>query len=127
GQCGDDRVVLVDHAYLGGAAGRAHIVEELDVGLVVVLPLVRKVVFVVDRLDGAHRLARTAVDALVGVDVERAVAFVDAVHGAFVDAGPVLDIHTGQRDDVRHVRISAPDRAMSTCSARGTTLTRSRV
>ena len=40
-QGGDDRVVLVDHADLGGAAGRAHVVEELDVGVVVVLPLVR--------------------------------------------------------------------------------------
>ena len=36
-QRGDHRVVLVDHADLGGATGRAHVVEELDVGLVVVL------------------------------------------------------------------------------------------
>ncbi len=78
---------------LAAPPGRADVVEELDVGLVVVLPLVGQVVLVVDRLDGADRLARTAVDALVGVDVERALTLVDAVDGAFVDAGAVLDIH----------------------------------
>ena len=98
----DDRVVLVDHADLGGAAGRADVLEPLDVRLVVVLPLVGQVVLVVDRLDGAHRLAGTAVDALVGVDVQHPVTLVDAVDRAFVDAGAVFDIHTRKSDHVRH-------------------------
>ncbi len=96
-------VVLVDHADLRRTAGRPEVVEELDVGLVVVGPLVGHVVFVVDRLDGADRLARTAVDALVGVDVEHPVALVDAVDGTFVDAGAVFDIDARKGDDVRHV------------------------
>src|SRR4051794_14962415 len=39
---GDHRVVLVDLAQLGRAARGAEIVEEVDVGLVVVLPLLRR-------------------------------------------------------------------------------------
>src|SRR6478736_78165 len=123
----DDGVILREDAGLGGAAGRADVVEELDVGLVVVLPLVGQIVFVVDRLDGAHRLARPAVDAFVGVDVEAALALVDAVDGAFVDAGAVLDVDARERDDVRHDSVRLPAREISTCSSRGTTLTRSRV
>ncbi len=102
GQRDDDRVVRVDHADLGRAAGRADVVEELDVGLVVVLPLVGQVVLVVDRLDRAHRFAGTAVDALVGVDVQRAVTLVDAVDRALVDARAVLDVHTRKGDHIRH-------------------------
>src|SRR4051794_18047610 len=103
GQGGDHRVVLVDHAHLGRATGRAEVVEEVDVGVVVVLPLLRGVVLVEDRLDGAHRLAGAAVDALVGVDVEHPLALVDAVDGALVDAGPVLEVDAGLRDDVGHL------------------------
>src|SRR6478735_1996616 len=121
GQGGDEGVVLREDARLGGAAGRADVVEELDVGRVVVLPLVGQVVLVVDGLDGTLRLARTAVHALVRVDVQRPLALVDAVHGALVDAGAVLDIDAGERDDVGH-RTSAP-REICTCSPRGTTLT----
>src|SRR5699024_5613272 len=103
GQRRDDRVVLLDHAELGGAARAAEVVEELDVGFVVVGPLLGRVVLVVGRLAGADRLAGTAVHALVGVDVETALALVDAVDGTFLDAGLVLEVHTGLRDDVGHV------------------------
>src|SRR5699024_8669207 len=80
--------------------GGAEVVEELDVGLVVLGPLVGGVVLVVDRLDGADGLAGAAVHALVGLDVEHPVALVDAVHGALVDAGTILHVDAGQGDDV---------------------------
>src|SRR5690606_16417605 len=102
---GDDRVVTRDHPDLCRTAGRSDLFEELDVGLVVVRPLFGKVVFVVDGLDGADRLAGTAVDALVGVNVEHAVALVDAVDGAFVDTRAVFHIHAGKGDDVGHASI----------------------
>src|SRR5699024_87515 len=76
------------------------VVEEVDVGLVVLGPLLGGVVLVVDRLDGAHRLAGTAVDALVGLDVQHPLALVDAVHRALVDASQVLDIHARLRNDL---------------------------
>src|SRR3712207_7821256 len=48
------------------------------------------------------RLARTAVDALVGVDVHHPVALVDAVHRTLVDTGLVEDIDAGLGDHVGH-------------------------
>src|SRR5690348_7944098 len=98
----DQRVVLADLAGLGRAARTAEVGEELHVGVVEVLPLVRDVVLVVDGLHRAHRLARTAVDALVGVDVEHPVALVDAVHRTLVDAGLVEDVDARLGDDVGH-------------------------
>src|SRR5690606_17128874 len=81
---------------------RAEVAEEVHVGGVELRPLLGDVVLVVDGLDGAHGLAGPAVDALVGVDVERALTLVDAVDGTLVDTGLVLDVHTGQGDHVGH-------------------------
>src|SRR4051812_10742910 len=115
----DQRVVLVDHAHLGGAARGTEVGEEVDVRGVVVLPLRGGVVLVEDRLDRAHRLAGAAVDALVGVDVEHPVALVDAVDGALVDARPVLEVDTGLRDDVGHLGSSRRWSPRWLCSAAG--------
>src|SRR5512137_3105369 len=55
--------------------------------------------------DGRDRtlgLARPAIDALVGVDVEHVLALVDAVHGTDIHAGPVLDADAGFGDYVGH-------------------------
>ncbi|EGJ74913.1 putative ferredoxin [Streptomyces sp. Tu6071] len=99
---GDEGVVALDQAQLAGPAGRAQLVEELDVRLVVVLPLLGGVVLVEDRLDRADRLAGTAVDALIRVDVEGTLPLVDAVDRALLDASLVLDVDTRLRDDVGH-------------------------
>jgi hypothetical protein len=93
-------VVTLDDAHLSCATGRTNLLEKLHVGFVVVSPLLRKVIFVVDGFNRADRFTRTTVDALVRVDVEHTVAFVDAVHGAFIDAGTVLDVYTWQGNDV---------------------------
>src|SRR3954452_12339405 len=84
GQRLDQRVGLVDLAHLGRASGRAQVVEEVHIRVVVLLPLLRRVVLVVDGLHRAAQPVRTAVDALVGVDVEHPLAFVDAVARTFV-------------------------------------------
>src|SRR5699024_2320766 len=102
GQARDEGVVFVDDSVGGGPARGADVVEEVDVGRVVVLPFLGHIVFEEDRLDGADGFARTAVDAFVGVDVERALTLVDAVDRAFFDAGAVLHVHTGLGDDVGH-------------------------
>src|SRR5690606_36503877 len=72
------------------------------------------------RIDGAQRalgLARPAVDALVGVDVELVVALIYAVHRADVDTGAILDANAGLGDDVRHC---SPVDGWSTTGARET-------
>ena len=58
--------------------------------------------FVRDGLDRADRFARTAVDAFVGVDVERPCPFVDAVDRTFLDASSVHHVDTWCSDHVRH-------------------------
>src|SRR5699024_11859248 len=102
GQARDEGVVLVVDSVGGRATRGADVVEEVDVGRVVVLPLLGHIVFEEDRLDGADGFAGPAVDAFVGVDVERALALVDAVDRAFLDAGSVLHVHAGLGDDVGH-------------------------
>src|SRR5579859_7618388 len=82
--------------------------EELHVGLVEVLPLVGYVVLVEDRLDRAHRLTGAAVHALVRVDVEHALALIDAVDRALFDARLVEQVNAGLRDDVGHVGTPLP-------------------
>src|SRR4029450_7130768 len=96
-------------ADLGEPAGRAQRVvalgEEGRVGLGEVLPLGGHVVLVEDGLHRADRLAGAAVHALVGVDVEHAVALVDTVDRTLLDAGLVLDVDAGLGDDVGHLRV----------------------
>src|SRR5438876_16052 len=95
-------MVALDLADLAGAARRADLLEEVDVDLVVVLPLVRDVVLIEDRLDRAHRLARAAVDAFIRMDVEHPVALVDAVDRALLDTSLVEDVDARLGDHVSH-------------------------
>src|SRR5919204_1962165 len=66
------------------------------------LPLVRQGILREDRLYRALGLARSAIDAFLGVDHEDPVGFVDAVDWADVDAGLVFDVDAGLGDDVGH-------------------------
>src|SRR5699024_3410034 len=91
-------------AGLGGTARRAELIEELDVGHGVALPLVGDIVFVEDGLDRADGLTRTAVHALVGLDVEHPGALVDTVDRTFLHTGAVEHIHAWFSDHVRHCR-----------------------
>src|SRR5512132_1293215 len=106
---GDELGVAQHSADLGRPAGRAERVvalgEEGRVGGGEVLPLGGDVVVVEDGLHRADRLAGATVHALVGVDVEHAVALVDAVDRALLDAGLVLDVDAGLGDDVGHLRV----------------------
>src|SRR3989475_780027 len=85
-------------------AGRRGALKHVPVLRDVGLPLRRRVFLGKDSGDRALGLARAAVDALVGVDVELVLALVDAVHRAHVDAGAVFDVDAGFGDDVRHSR-----------------------
>ena len=105
------RQKLIERLVLNVVLGRVvvrelvHLVEPLAVGVVDLherLPLVRERVLREDRLDGAFRLAGTAVDALFGVDDEDPIGLVDAVDGTDVDARFVFDVDAGLGDDVRH-------------------------
>src|SRR5512132_2854653 len=51
----DQRMILLDHTELRGAPRGTEVGEEVNVGGVVLLPLLRSVIFVEDRLHWAHR------------------------------------------------------------------------
>src|SRR4051812_45872592 len=106
----DERGVDADLADLPRAAGRAErgvpagqdLGEERPVVGDERLPLLGHPAVLADRLHRAHRLAGAAVDALLGVDVALAVPLVDAVDGALVHAGLVVDVDAGAGDHVGH-------------------------
>jgi hypothetical protein len=58
-----------------------------------------------DRVDWALRFAHPAIDALVGMYDEHVLAFVEAVHGANLDAVGVFAPDAGFVDDVSHMDI----------------------
>src|SRR5439155_22841483 len=87
---------------LGRGLDSGVVLEELLVQLDEALPLIGRLVFREDRLHWAHRLAGAAVDALVRVDVEHRLAFIDAIHRTDLDTGLVLHVDAWLGDDVRH-------------------------
>ena len=101
-QRGDLFRVFADWTIGGSAAQIADFSEEVDSGILVPSPLVRQIILIEDGLGGTHRFACTAVDALVGVDVQRAGTLVNAVDGALVHASLVLDIHARLSDYIWH-------------------------
>jgi len=84
----DGRVL---HVVLSGVLVRQLVddVSALAVGVVdldEVVPLLRKSILGKDRLNRAFRFARTAIDALLGVDDQNSLELVDAVDRADIDA-----------------------------------------
>jgi len=88
-------VIAWNWADLGSSSRGSNLREEVNVRLVVFTPLARKIVFVIDSLNWANRLARSAVHTLIRVDVKHSAALIDAVDRALIDTGFVLDIDTG--------------------------------
>jgi hypothetical protein len=70
----------------------------LDIGSVV-----RGYVFLrEDRCYGTLWLAGTAINALVGVNIELVLALIDAIHGTDIHAGAVLNSNTRLDDHISH-------------------------
>jgi hypothetical protein len=55
--------------------------------------LVGKIVLVVDGLYRTDRFAGTAIYTLIRVNVEHAITFINAIDGAFIYAGFVLEVN----------------------------------
>jgi len=95
-------VVAVNQPNLRGTTWRTDGFKKFDVGLVIVRPLGRQVILVINRLNRANGLASATVNTLVRVNVKHAVALIDAVNRAFINAGFVFDVNTWQCDYVGH-------------------------
>ncbi len=59
-----------------------------------------------DGASGAFGFANAAIDALVGIDDEHILAFIEAIDGANLDAIHIFAKDAGIGNDVGHVRIS---------------------
>jgi hypothetical protein len=90
------------------------LLKVIGIHLYEVPPLLRGIIFGEDCLDGACRLARATIDALIRVNVEHlgplesilVLARVDAVYGANVNACRVLRPDAGFCNNVRHLSLS---------------------
>jgi hypothetical protein len=91
-----------------GPSRRVGTLEHFAVDLDELLEIRGHVLFRKNCGDRALRLARAAIDALVGMDVELIWSFIDAVDRTHVDTGAVLRILAGFSYDVGHV---VPDSA----------------
>jgi hypothetical protein len=98
---------------------RGHLFVELDERL----PFFRHVVFVEDGFDGTLGHARFAIDALIGVDVENFLAFVEAFNGANDHAIGVLASKARFANDVRHESRSSKRKPKLQNKAGGTSQT----
>jgi adenine deaminase len=87
-------VIAFNRTHLGSTARRTYCVKEFNVGLVVISPLSRKVIFVVDSFYRTDWLTCTTVNALIRVNVKHAVTFIDAVNWALSNTCFVFDINT---------------------------------
>jgi hypothetical protein len=87
-------VISRDWSNFGSPSWGSNLREKVNIGLVVLTPFTRKIVFVIDSLYWANWLTSTAVHTLIRVDVKHAVALVDAVNWALIDTCFVLDIDT---------------------------------
>jgi len=92
------------------SSSRASLLVVICVHLCEMLPLLGEIVFGEDRLDGASRLTRAAIDAFVRVDIEQLCGFkcrlvfarVNAVYRTDVHASRVLGPYAGFSDNIRH-------------------------
>src|SRR5690625_241750 len=98
----NNRMVFGDYSQFCCATRRSEVVEELDIGGVVLLPLIGNIVLVVDRFYWAHRFACATVNALIGVNVKRTLALVDAVNGTLLNTRAVFNVNTRLSNDVCH-------------------------
>jgi len=92
----------MNHANFCCPTGRSDLFEKFNVSRVVIGPLFGNIIFVINCFNGTDRLTRATIDTLIGVNVEHPVAFIDAIHGAFVNTCSVFHIHTGKRNYVSH-------------------------
>src|SRR6478609_522021 len=98
----DRRVVPGKSSVIARTTRRSQYVEDLTIDDTVGMHFRGKIVLVEDGLHRADRLARPAVDAFVGVDVQLAGTLVDAVDRALLDARLVLDVDARLGNHIGH-------------------------
>jgi hypothetical protein len=89
-----NRMIGISCTNFARSSWRSKFDEKFGVNFRVFLPLRGDIIFVVDRLNWADGLARTAVHALVRLYVEHSSALIDAINWALFDARLIFHIDT---------------------------------
>jgi hypothetical protein len=70
------------------------------------LPLTWDIIFIINSFDRANRLACTAIDTFVRLDVEHPSTVINAINGALFAAGLIFNVHARFGDYICHERSS---------------------
>ena len=95
-------MIMIGEANLCSATRGPNLNEELCIDLRKFFPLTWNIIFVIDCLHWADRLAGSTIDALIRLDVEHPVTFVDAIDWTFLNARLVLHIDTWLGNHISH-------------------------
>jgi hypothetical protein len=95
-------MVMICKTDLCSSTWGAKFYEKLGINFWILFPFAGNVILIINRLDWTDRLARTAIDALIRLDVEHAVAFINAIHWALFDAGLIFHIDTWLSNHICH-------------------------
>jgi hypothetical protein len=87
-------MIMIGEANFCSTTRGPNLNEEFRINLRKFFPLTWDIIFVIDRFNWADRLAGSTIDALIGLDVEHAITFVDAIDWALFNAGFILHIDT---------------------------------
>ena len=93
---------MICQAYFCSSTRLSDLDEKFCIDFREFLPLTWNIIFVINRLDWAYGFAGTAVNALIRLDVEHPVTFVDAIDWTFLNARFVLHIDTWLGNHISH-------------------------
>jgi len=95
-------MVVICKTDLCSSTWGAKLYEKLGINFWILFPLARNIILIVNSLNRADRLAGTTIHALIRLDIEHSVAFVNAIHWALFDAGLIFHIDTWLSNYICH-------------------------
>jgi hypothetical protein len=95
-------VISRNRSNLGSSSWRSDGFKKVNIGTVVICPLLRDIIFVIDSLYWANRFASPAVNALIRVDVKHTVTLIDAINRALFDACLVFKVNAWKCNYISH-------------------------
>jgi hypothetical protein len=91
-----------NRSYFGSSSGRTNCFKKVDVGAVIICPLLRDIVFVVNRFYWANWFTSATIHTLIRVDVKHAVTLIYTIHWAFFDACLVFKVNAWKCNYIGH-------------------------
>jgi hypothetical protein len=95
-------MIFTNCAKFGGASRGSNLNKKLSINFTVLLPLRWHIIFIINSFNWANWLTRTAINTLIGLDIEHAITLIDTVNWALFDARFVFNINTRLSNYVGH-------------------------